>query len=905
MVGANGERFLIIVAGTEIIYIDGKRLKRGANYDYIIDYNLGEITFTNNQLITKDKRIVAEYSYTDFNYIRSVITTNINHRLTKRLNWRFNFFSEQDLKGATTVEGLTDIERNVLTSVGDQLNNAVVSSVKLADSSAVNAGLFYQLIDTTVGSQVYRILVYQPIKANISYTARFSLIEGGGNYKRAQNSANGVVYEWVAPDQNTGVPKGTHEPISKLIAPRQQQLYNLGADYNWSPQGGLKVDASLSNLDVNTFSSNEDGDNQGLAARIAFYQKLSLGKKVDSIPQALSAYFSGNYEIKQANFSTMEPYRGQEFNRDWNILDDVSTTEHLYRFSVQLDRIKVGFLKYDISGFHRQGYADALRQAAVLKVDYKNWQSNGRISYLTQKSATQNSVFFRPYAETSCKLFKAKQFTLGLAYEQEYNTIRDLVTDTLSALSFNFQVLRFFASWQPDKGVLVKLEAARRYDFTAEPTIFVQNSWADDISIESKWTKSKWSQLMLRFKYRNLFVEDAFLDKLEPKATYLGRITHNLKDKTGFIQLNTIYELGSGQHQRIEYTFINIDKGQGTHIWIDRNEDGVEQVNEFEEAIFTDQADYLRISLLTSNFVQTDNLTFSQSLQLNPKRIIRKYQLKRKGDALPFVYNALNRLTARTIFKADRKTYKGAEAVQLFNPFQLALSDTTMAMRTLGLRSLLTVNRGKPYNFEFNHRLNNNKNLLSTGFEQRFIQAVGMKQRLQFKRRAKKSRLPKNTKLMMQLNIELGEQSSAADTIAFKTRNYGFQYLKGEPLLTLMQGTRFRSTLKYKYQNKFTPTDTIYARSNDLTLELTYSRSIKTNIRASLSYIKLNFNGDFNTPIGYAMAQGLQNGNNTLWRLTLNQRLSKLLQLQLSYEGRKTGDAPTVHVGRVQVRATF
>jgi hypothetical protein len=269
----------------------------------------------------------------------------------------------------------------------------------------------------------------------------------------------------------------------------------------------------------------------------------------------------------------------------------------------------------------------------------------------------------------------------------------------------------------------------------------------------------------------------------------------------------------------------------------------------------------------------------------------------------------LNRITARTIFKADRKTYKGAEVVQLFNPFQLALPDTTMAMRTLGLRSLLTVNRGKPYNFEFNHRLNNNKNLLSTGFEQRSIQALGMKQRFQFKRKikrkTKKSRLPKNIKLMMQLNAELGEQSSAADTIAFKTRNYAFQYLKGEPLLTLMQGTKFRSTLKYKYQNKFTPTDTIYARSNDFTLELTYSKSIKTNIRASISYIKLNFNGDFNTPIGYAMAQGLQNGNNTLWRLTLNQRLSKLLQLQLSYEGRKTGDTATIHVGRVQVRATF
>ncbi|HBQ61017.1 MAG TPA: hypothetical protein DD671_15720, partial [Balneolaceae bacterium] len=43
LIGRNNEQFVIILAGTERVYINGRQVQRGAENDYIIDYGLGEV----------------------------------------------------------------------------------------------------------------------------------------------------------------------------------------------------------------------------------------------------------------------------------------------------------------------------------------------------------------------------------------------------------------------------------------------------------------------------------------------------------------------------------------------------------------------------------------------------------------------------------------------------------------------------------------------------------------------------------------------------------------------------------------------------------------------------------------------------------------------------------------------
>lgn len=70
--GQNGELFVLIVSGSETVYVNGIALERGENKDYIIDYNAGEIIFNATYPITSEMRITVDYQFSDRNYSRFV-----------------------------------------------------------------------------------------------------------------------------------------------------------------------------------------------------------------------------------------------------------------------------------------------------------------------------------------------------------------------------------------------------------------------------------------------------------------------------------------------------------------------------------------------------------------------------------------------------------------------------------------------------------------------------------------------------------------------------------------------------------------------------------------------------------------------------------------------------------------
>ena len=126
--GNQGERFIIILAGTEKVWIDGQPMKRGLEEDYIIDYNRGEVEFTNKQLITKDSRIIVEFEYSDQSYVRSMYAINTEYR-EEKFRAYFNIFNQSDSKNSTGNLDLSNEEKQILSEAGDDLSRAIVPSI--------------------------------------------------------------------------------------------------------------------------------------------------------------------------------------------------------------------------------------------------------------------------------------------------------------------------------------------------------------------------------------------------------------------------------------------------------------------------------------------------------------------------------------------------------------------------------------------------------------------------------------------------------------------------------------------------------------------------------------------------------------------------------------------------------
>jgi hypothetical protein len=63
--------------------------------------------------------------------------------------------------------------------------------------------------------------------------------------------------------------------------------------------------------------------------------------------------------------------------------------------------------------------------------------------------------------------------------------------------------------------------------------------------------------------------------------------------------------------------------------------------------------------------------------------------------------------------------------------------------------------------------------------------------------------------------------------------------------------------------------------------------------------------GNAQSPAAYELLEGLLPGRNLTWSLNLQQKLAQGLQILFTYEGRKSENSKTIHIGKMQANLLF
>lgn len=883
--GAENEPFIIIIAGTERVFIDGKLLVRGQENDYIINYNSAELIFTTKRMINKDSRIVVEFQYSERNYSRSLFHAGINYEKNK-VKVRFNLYSEQDGTDQLSDLNINEDQFSLLDSIGDNLDLAVLPAIDSAGYT--NDEVRYRRTDTIVavnGVPVFfpEIFVQSYDPATAVYQVGFSDVGiGFGDYIQIQSTANGRVYEWVRPDSITGAKQGRYLPVQKIITPKQNQLFTLGAEYQIGKNGKVMVEGALSNTDLNRYSSVDSEDDLGYGVKFRYDQRIPLGGGGDSAKWALNT--GVDFEHLDSNFRPIERYRTVEFERDWNLNAAVKpVNQYISSARLGIARKDWGDLNYTFRSFVNQTVFNAFQHAVDANVGRKGFTFKFNGSLIMSDGEVTDNRFGRFTLDAEQKF---KWMVVGVQNIFEDNRFFANNTDSLGITSYAWNdakvYLRSPDGWKNSYSVFYQ----RRDDQLPRLGEMAYSSVGQSFGISGMLGKNPNSILKATVTYRRLDIKDTLLTAQQPDNTLINRIEYALTVLKGAITSNTFYEVGSGLESKKEFVYIEVVSGQGAFSWIDQNANGIKELDEYVPAIFQDTAKYIRVFIPTNEFTKVYTTQFTEAININP----RVLWANKKG-----MLKFLSRLSNQFVYSIDRKIQR-TDLLQAFDPFFSAVADTSLVTLTSSFRNTFFFNRSSSkIGGDYTYQDTRTKTQLANGFESRTRVSHGLKVRWNITK-----------SFTFNMEYEPGIKSSISDF--FNNNNYEIHYYFLEPQLVFQPGTKFRVRGSFRYtekDNQLAENLGQMAILRDAGVEAKYNILQRGSINASFNFISITYNGLQGNTVEFEMLDGLKNGANFTWAVLFQTKLGKNMQLNLQYNGRKSGDNEAIHTGNVQVRAFF
>jgi hypothetical protein len=873
--GINNERDIVIIAGTEKVYLDGIELTRGENNDYTIEYSNASITFTPNRLITSASRISIDFEYTDRQFTRSFFGAGSSTKFfDDKVQLKVQYMREGDNQDAPIDFSLSEEDKVVLSLAGDDRNKSIKSGVKLAepDSVGIIKGV-YTKVDTVFNGEPFSYYIYNPGDSLSLFTVSFSYIgEGKGDYIRQSLG----YYNFV------GIGQGSYLPIIFIPLPQLKQMGNVVVDVKPFENVTLSLEYAGSLWDKNRLSDLDDGDNYGYARNILLkvaqtqilIGDLDLGK----------AGLTFRDRFIQDKFTSLDRFNEVEFSRNYNSSSQTkSEDETLREIGVSLQPIQELTIN-STAGFLRQGdnfssdrYNNLLRFS-----DSKTFNVEYNLDYVKSTNLTLKSNWLRHKANAFYTFWHLKPGIEFLAEDKQDNRAQK---DSLLNGSLKYFEYSPYLELMEIYGFRMFTKFGVRDDYLPNNGLMIKESKAQTYSVEMNYSgiREVNTNLVLTFrdkKYEEQFKANGFLDN----ETILIRSRTKFNFWERLLNGDFYYEVSTQKSAKLQKVFVLVEQGTGNYIYLgDLNNNGIADENEFEPTLF--DGDYVQVPLPTDELFPVIDLKTSTRWKINFSELV---------DVKSLVGKIVSPISSETFWRVEENSrdfdYPNVYLIKL-STFQN--ENTTIRGSNYLQQDFFLFENDQALSFRFRFTQRNALSQFSSGYERYYNRERSL--RIKFKMIKE---ISNQTDIVNQIdNVSAPENSNRIRAINSNNVISEFSY---RPDRNIEVGFR----IKVGKSEDTHPENPTIIDMNSLLLRFNLSLLSTGRLRIEIERDELISNTAENF-IPYELTNGNQIGKNYYWRLNFDYKLLTFLQTTISYDGRLQGESRVVHTARAEARAYF
>ncbi len=310
LTGKNGETPILVVGGSEKVYVDGVLRTRGELDDYVIDYSRGEITFMPQLPISSESRIEVQFEYSSEMYPRNVYAGRVAATTDNRkFSAVATMITEGDDKYNPVSFEMTPSTRRAIANAAD---DASVAAIPAADSLGPGEGDYERRDTTWTDDQSYVYFQWVEPDEDGQPTGSWSVLfsdvgSGNGDYSQQYDAILGAFwYQWEGPGL------GDYAPVRLVPKPEQHQLGALALRAEPSDFVSLQSDLAISEYSANTFAESDES-----SQRTAHESSIALHTRQVNGIRKLESTFTLRQE--QSGFLPFGQDEEVDFNRKWGI----------------------------------------------------------------------------------------------------------------------------------------------------------------------------------------------------------------------------------------------------------------------------------------------------------------------------------------------------------------------------------------------------------------------------------------------------------------------------------------------------------------------------------------------------------------------------------------------------------